>query len=165
MFENALEGIFQSTPEGKYISLNPAMARILGYDSPEEMIDRIGDISSQVYVDAQRRKQFEFQLRRRNGEVKNWQDLVYRRDKTVIWIEEDTRAVSDSQGNLLYYEGIVRDISDRKRQEEQLQKQLQDLRIEIDQNKREKDVAQITQSDYFQELQAEAESLRFDDDW
>ncbi len=141
------------------------MARILGYDSPEEMIDRIGDISSQVYVDAQRRKQFEFQLRRRNGEVKNWQDLVYRRDKTVIWIEEDTRAVSDSQGNLLYYEGIVRDISDRKRQEEQLQKQLQDLRIEIDQNKREKDVAQITQSDYFQELQAEAESLRFDDDW
>ena len=66
---------------------------------------------------------------------------------------------------MLYYEGIVRDISERKRVEQQLKQQLKDLKIEIDQNKREKEVAKITQSDYFQELQAEAESLRFDDDW
>ena len=163
IFENALEGIYQSTPEGKYISVNPAMARIYGYDSPEIMIDSITNISN-IYVDPQRREEFKLKLQQEK-EVKNWQDRVYRQDRSIIWIEEDTRAVYDSQNNLLYYEGIVRDISDRKRLEEQLKQQLADLRVEIDHNKRQTDVAQITQSDYFQELQAEAENLRFNDDW
>lgn len=164
IFENALEGIFQSTPEGKYISINPAMAKIYGYASPEEAIEQIDNIGSQVYVDPQRRGEFQLCLQQ-NGEVKNWQEQIYRQDKSITWIEEDTRAVYDSQGNLLYYEGIVRDISDRKRQEEELKQQLQNLIVEIDQNKRQTDVAQITQSDYFQELQEEAESLRMNDDW
>lgn len=164
IFENALEGIYQSTPDGKYISVNPTMARIYGYTSPQSMIASIDSISSQVYVDSQRREEFKLKLQR-DREVKNWQDRVYRQDGSIIWIEEDTRAVYDSQQNLLYYEGLVRDISDRKRKEEQLKQQLQNLKIEIDQNKREQDVAQITQSDYFQELQAEAESIRSDEDW
>lgn len=164
IFENALEGIYQSTPEGKYISVNPAMARIYGYASPTEMIDAISSISHQVYIDSERRQEFKSKLQT-DREIKNWQDRVYRQDNSIIWTEEDVRAVYDSQDNLLYYEGLVRDISDRKRQEEQLKQQLQDLRIEIDQTKREIDVAQITQSDYFQELQAEAESIRSNDDW
>ena len=164
IFENALEGIYQSTPEGQYISVNPALARIHGYANPEAMIASISSISSQVFVDSQRREEFLLKLQQ-DKEVKNWQDRVYRQDGSIIWIEEDTRAVYDSQQNLLYYEGLVRDISDRKRQEEQLKQQLQNLKIEIDQSKREKDVAQITQSDFFQELQAEAQSIRSDDDW
>ena len=164
IFENALEGIYQSTPDGRYISVNPAMARIYDYASPELMIASVNSISSQVYVDPQRREEFKLKLQQ-DREVKNWQDRVYRRDGSIIWVEEDTRAVYDSQRNLLYYEGLVRDISDRKRQEEQLKQQLQELKIEIDQNKLEKDVAQITQSDYFQELRAEAESIRSDDEW
>ena len=164
IFENALEGIYQSTPDGRYISVNPAMARIYDYASPELMIASVNSISSQVYVDPQRREEFKLKLQH-DREVKNWQDRVYRRDGSIIWVEEDTRAVYDSQRNLLYYEGLVRDISDRKRQEEQLKQQLQELKIEIDQNKLEKDVAQITQSDYFQELRAEAESIRSDDEW
>lgn len=164
IFENALEGIYQSTPEGQYISVNPALARIHGYANPEAMIASISSISSQVFVDSQRREEFLLKLQQ-DKEVKNWQDRIYRQDGSIIWIEEDTRAVYDSQQNLLYYEGLVRDISDRKRQEEQLKQQLQNLKIEIDQSKREKDVAQITQSDFFQELQAEAQSIRSDDDW
>jgi hypothetical protein len=128
------------------------------------MIASITDITRQVYVDSQQRVEFECQLQQ-NGAVKNWQYRVYRQDRSIIWIEEDTRAVYDFQGNLLYYEGIVQDISDRKRQEQLLQQELQDLKIEIDQQKRQKEVDKITTSDYFQELQAEAENLRLEDDW
>ena len=163
IFENALEGIFQSTPEGKFISVNPAMAKIYGYQSPEELISSIEDIGRQTYVNPQDRINIG-RILAEKGKLRNFEYQAYQKDGSKIWLEEDSRIVRDSQGTVLYYEGIVRDISERKRVEQQLKQQLQDLKIEIDRDKREKEVAKITQSDYFQELQAEADSLRFDDD-
>jgi PAS domain S-box-containing protein len=163
IFENALEGIFQATPDGHYISVNPAMARIYGYDSPEEMIATVTKIS-RLYVDPSHQDEFE-RLMESKGEVKNLEYQVYRKDGSIVWVEEDTRAVRDRSGNLLYYEGLIQDISQRKRQEDELRRQLQELRVEIDHQKRQQDVAKIIQSDYFQELKENTEGLDIDEFW
>ena len=164
IFENALEGIFQATPDGQYISVNPALADIYGYSSPEETLAAVRDIGEQIYVERDSFAEYQRQIQER-GEIKNWEYQAYRQDGSIVWVEEDTRVVKDSNGKLLYYEGIIQDITQRKQQEEEIKRQLAELQIGIDQQKLAKEVAQITQSDYFQELQAEAESLRFDDDW
>jgi PAS domain S-box-containing protein len=162
IFENALEGIFQSTLDGRYLRVNPAMARIHGYDSPEEMMTLVQKISQQIYVDSACRDQF-VHLMAINGEVKGLQYQIHRRDGQLTWVEENTRAVHDADGNLLYYEGFVKDITARKQEEEALRSQLQALRIEIDQQKRQQDVAQVMQTSYFQQLQAEVDQLRYQD--
>jgi PAS domain S-box-containing protein len=164
IFENALEGIFQGTEDGHFIRINPAMARIYGYDSPQEMMATVTQIGSQIYVDANSLSEF-YRRMKEDGKVKGFEYRVYRKDGSIIWVQEDARVVYDSNGNALYYEGLIQDITERKHREEDLQRQLQELRIEIDQNKREKDVAQITQSDYFQELQQAAANIQLDDDW
>jgi PAS domain S-box-containing protein len=164
IFENALEGIFQTNPDGHYIRVNPAMARIYGYQSPEEMIANITEIVTQIYVDPSYRYQFKRMIAEK-GEIKEFEYETYRRDGSKIWVEENTRAVRDAKGNILYYEGIIKDITQRKQEEENLRRQVEELRIEIDQQKRALQVAEITQTSYFQELQAEVESLRLDDDF
>jgi len=163
IFENALEGIFQSTPEGRYMSVNPAMARIYGYDSPQEMIDSINQIEKQIYVNAKDRYWFQDKMQT-DGAIQDWQYEVYRRDGQKIWLSEHTRAVHDGAGNVLYYEGIVQEITKRKQEEDDLKRQVAELRIEIDQQKRDHQVKEITQSSYFMELQSELEMLTFDDD-
>ncbi len=164
IFENALEGIFQSSPEGRFISVNPAMARIYGYDSPQEMLDAVTDIATQVYVDPEDQTVFRDQMAAQ-GQVKNFEYRVYQRDGDIIWIQEDTRAVRDNAGQVLYYEGMIQDITDRKRREADLRKQLEDLKIEIDQKKREKEVASLTESSFFQEVQQEMAEVNLDEFW
>ena len=135
--ENAVEGIFQATPSGQYLSANPALARIYGYDSPEDLINSIQDISRQLYLNPNRYKEFVAAIEADN-EVKEFESLVQRKDGTVIWIAENTRAVRDcavskrdalaskpsakgeQQGKLLYYEGTVSDVTERKLIEEAL---------------------------------------------
>jgi PAS domain S-box-containing protein len=164
IFENALEGIFQATSDGHFISVNPAMSNILGYDSPQQMIASVTEISTQLYVDPNTRQEFN-RVMEEQGAVKNFEYQAYRQDGSVTWIQEDTRAVRDTAGKLLYFEGIIQDINKRKQNEELIKQQLQELKIEIDQQKRQYEVAKITQSDYFQEIQAEAENLQFDEFW
>lgn len=164
IYENALEGIFQSTLEGQFISVNPAMAEIYGYESPAEMVSRITDISTQIFVNPKDRETFK-QLMEQQGEAKRLVYQVYRKEGSIIWVEEDTRAVRNDGGKFLYYEGIVRDITDRKRQEEEIKRQLEELRIEIDQKKRSQEVAMITQSDYFQSLQEEVAEVNLEEFW
>jgi PAS domain S-box-containing protein len=120
IFENALEGIFQSSPDGKFISVNPAMARIYGYNSPQEMIEQITNIGEQLYVNASQRDEFR-RLMKDQGKVQNFEFPAYRQDHSIIWAQMDARAVRDRQGQIAYYEGIVQDISDRKRQKEILE--------------------------------------------
>ncbi|MGB3532162.1 MAG: PAS domain S-box protein [Microcoleaceae cyanobacterium] len=164
IFENALEGIFQSTPEGKYIKVNPALASLYGYESPEEMIKSIDDVSSQIYVDPNVYDRF-IESMAKYGQVKDLEYQIYRKDGGIIWIEEDTRSVCDTNGNLLYYEGIIQDITQRKQEAEKLMRQLQELQIEIDHQKREQDVKKITQSNYFQELKSEVNEIEIDSFW
>ncbi len=116
IFDNAIEGIFQSSSEGRYITVNPAMARIYGYDSPQELLENISDISKQIYVDSQDRATLNRRLEKEDI-VNNFESQVYRNDGTVIWISENVRAVRDEEGKILYYEGFVTDISDAKNRE------------------------------------------------
>ncbi|HIK42000.1 MAG TPA: PAS domain S-box protein [Thermoleptolyngbya sp. M55_K2018_002] len=163
IFENALEGIFQSTPEGRLITINPAMARIYGYDSPADMIASITDIGEQMYVEPSLRLQVKAVLATQ-GFLKGFEFRSYCKDGSIIWTAMDARAVYDSGGTLLYYEGIVQDVTERKRKEEDLKRQLEQLEIQIDQSRRAQEVAEIVQTDYFQKILEEAESLRYLDD-
>jgi PAS domain S-box-containing protein len=164
IFENALEGIFQSSTEGKYINVNPAMAKIYGYDSPREMLDSIADILTQVYVDPLDRADFQ-RLVEEFDRVKNFEYRAYRKDGEIIWVQEDTRAVRDSEGRLLYYEGMVQDITERKKREEELKRQLEELKVEIDQQKRKQEFSTLTKSTYFQEVRQEISEVNLDEFW
>jgi PAS domain S-box-containing protein len=114
IFENAVDGIFQTTPDGVYISANSALARIYGYDSPEELMATLSHhIDQQLYLDPQRRNEF-ISLMEQHEAVTDFESQVYRRDGSIIWISENARLVKDQNGITLYYEGIVKDISDRK---------------------------------------------------
>ncbi|NEQ77033.1 MAG: response regulator [Okeania sp. SIO2C9] len=131
--ENAVDGIFQSTPSGRFISANMALARIYGYHSPEELLKDIKDVSRQLYVKTNRRQEFVAAIRVDNA-VYNFESLIYRKDGQTIWISENARAVHDSQGKLLYYEGTVSDITERKMAQEALkfqQEQMEQLLLNI----------------------------------
>lgn len=117
IFENAIEGIFQSTSDGHYLQVNRALARIYGYDSPEAMIEGLRDIGEQLYLQPGRRDEF-IRLMRDEGVVTNFESRVYRKDRSVIWISENAHTVTNADGELLYYEGTVEDITERKAYEE-----------------------------------------------
>ncbi|WP_135079913.1 EAL domain-containing protein [Terasakiella sp. SH-1] len=117
--ENATEGIFQTTPEGRYILANPALARLYGYPTPETLIKDLTNIETQLYIDPQRRQKFT-RLLKENDEVINFESQIRRKDKSSIWISENARAIRDDKGQLLYFEGFVRDITTRKENERQL---------------------------------------------
>lgn len=119
IFENTIEGIFQTTPEGKYLSANRALARIYGYQSADELMRSLTDISRDLYVEPGRRAEF-VALMEKHDVVSGFESRIYRRDKTMIWISENVRAVRDRQDKLLYYEGTVEDITERRRNEEDL---------------------------------------------
>jgi diguanylate cyclase (GGDEF)-like protein/PAS domain S-box-containing protein len=119
IFENAIEGIFQSTPDNGYLAVNPALARIYGYESPQEMIAMLHDIEHKLYVEPQRRSEFR-QLMARDGVVSNFESRVYRRNGEIIWISENARAVHDSEGRLLFFEGTVEPITERKLHEAEI---------------------------------------------
>ena len=119
IYENAVEGIFQTSPEGQYISANRALARIYGYDSPEDLTSSVRDISRMLYVEAGRREEF-VRTMQQHDVVNAFESPIYRKGGEVIWISENVRAVRDQRGRLLYYEGTVEDITGRKRAEMQL---------------------------------------------
>lgn len=119
IFENAVEGIFQSTVKGHFISINPATAHMHGYDSPEEMIKAVFDIEAQLYVDQERRKEY-VRLLKDKERVENFEAEMYRKDGSKIWTSMNVRAVRDDAGNILYFEGAIEDITERKLAEEKL---------------------------------------------
>ncbi|KAM3098616.1 response regulator [Phormidesmis sp. 146-12] len=118
IFENSTEGIFQTTPTGEYLSVNPALVRIYGYQSPEELISHLSN-SNQRYVDPDRHADF-VQLINRDDRIADFESQVYRQDGSVVWISESAVAVRDHDGSLLFYVGTVQDIDDRKRTAQEL---------------------------------------------
>ena len=120
IFDNATEGIFQSTPGGRYLVVNPAMARIYGFHSAEEMITSITDISTQIYVDQKEREKFIKKLVGFNV-VEEFEARNYRKDGSIIWTSTNARAVRNSDGEILYFEGFSQDITTRKKADRSLQ--------------------------------------------
>jgi|GEM_PF-1072218 len=116
LFENAVMGVFQSTPEGRFLSVNPATATMCGFDSPDEMIESVTDIAAQHYVDPADREQFTRAMEEQ-GFVRNFEHRTYRRDGSVFWVSVNARAVRDRQGRITHYEGTHEDIQGRKEAE------------------------------------------------
>lgn len=121
IFENAVEGIFQSTVDGQYTIVNPMLANIYGYDSPEELMASLTNISQQVYVSAQRRLEFTQEMREK-GLVQGFESQVYRKDGSIIWVSEGARTLLNEAGEIVGYEGTVEDITPRKQAEDELLK-------------------------------------------
>ncbi|MFZ2445235.1 MAG: PAS domain S-box protein [Syntrophobacteraceae bacterium] len=121
IFENALEGIFQTTTDGRYIAANPAHAKMLGYDSPDELMSSTADIGRQIYADPARRVEIK-RLLTRDGQVKDFHTQLRHRDGTTIWVTIDATSIRSPDGNVLYYQGSMLDITDRKRAEEEREK-------------------------------------------
>jgi diguanylate cyclase (GGDEF)-like protein/PAS domain S-box-containing protein len=113
IFENAIEGIFQSTLDGQYLVANPALAGIYGYASSEELIHALNNIQHQLYVMPTRREEFVNEIATK-GKVQNFQSQIYRKDKSIIWISENARLVYDKDNQPIYYEGTVEDITELK---------------------------------------------------
>ena len=126
IFDHLVEGIFRTTISGNYLLANIALARIYGYDSPVELIASIKDIADTLYVEHGRREEFA-RLMSENDTLSGFESKIYRKDGSIIWISENCRAVRDAQGKLLYYEGTVEDITDRKRAEEQIRRATSEL--------------------------------------
>lgn len=122
IFENAVEGIFQTSLTGQYLDANPSLARIYGYETREELMDDLVNIQTQLYVDPNRRDDFKM-LMDMNGKVHNFESQVYRKDGEVIWISENARSVTNNLGEILYYEGTVEDITERRNYEEKIRHQ------------------------------------------
>ncbi|MBI5685038.1 MAG: PAS domain S-box protein [Verrucomicrobia bacterium] len=134
IFQNAVEGIYQSTPDGKILSANPAMAAIHGYASPEEFIADIHDAGQQLYVDPERRKEFK-RLMEAQGEVRGFESHVRRKDGRLIWISANAWAVRGADGKILRYEGTVEDITERKQAEATLLAEATRRRILIERSR------------------------------
>ena len=119
VFDHLVEGIFQTTPTGRYLMANAALARIYGYSSPEELIQGLTDIGGRLYVEEGRRDEF-IRLMQEHDTITRFESRIYRKDGSVIWISENCRAIRDSQGRLLYYEGTVEDTTQRRQAEEKV---------------------------------------------
>jgi len=117
IFDNAIDGIYRSSPNGRQLRANPALVRLNGYDTEEEMLRSVNDIATEWYVEPGRRAEFMESLER-DGRVENFVSEIYRhKTRERIWISENARLVRDPRGKPLFYEGTVRDIT-RLRQAE-----------------------------------------------
>jgi PAS domain S-box-containing protein len=128
IFENATEGIFRSTPDGRVIAANQALAGMFGYETPEELMSSITNIGQQMYVSPQRRSDFK-RLLESDGSVQDFEVEGNRRDGTRIWVHVNARVVRDEHGRNAFYEGTIQDITQNKRTEAILRESERKLRL------------------------------------
>src|SRR5262249_25116089 len=113
IFDHLVEGIFQTTADGRYMVANAALARIYGYNSPEELMRSVTDIARTLYVQPGRREEFVRKMQEQDT-ITDFESQIYRKDGSVIWISENCRAIRNQQGALMYYEGTVEDVTLRR---------------------------------------------------
>ncbi|NJO40752.1 MAG: response regulator [Cyanobacteria bacterium CRU_2_1] len=110
IFEHAIEGIFQMSPDGRYLDANPALARLYGYSSPQDLMNSVTNPQQQLYLQPERWDILTAHLQL-HDEVLGFESQIRRRDGSMIWITENIRAIRDANRLLLYYEGMVQDIT------------------------------------------------------
>jgi PAS domain S-box-containing protein len=116
IFENSIEGIYQTTRDGQFVSANPSLAAMYGYDSALDLMNRVADVSREIYVDPKRHEELLARLDA-GGSAMGFESQIRRKDGTLIWISESARAVVSGTGDGVYYEGTVEDITQRKHAE------------------------------------------------
>jgi PAS domain S-box-containing protein len=117
LFEGSVDGIYVTTPAGALLNANPALARMMGYDTPEDLIRSIGDITQSIYVHPAARAEYQ-RLMQRDGMVREFEYQVRQRGGGILWISDSATVVRDEKGEVIRYEGTVRDITDQKRAED-----------------------------------------------
>src|SRR5690606_33430311 len=113
LFENVMEGVYSSTCEGRFVSVNPALARMVGHATPEDLL---AQPTASIYHHSHERCAI-LRAIERDGEVRNAQFQLQRIDGTTLTVIENARAVHDAGGRVVGYEGTIADISERKRAE------------------------------------------------
>jgi PAS domain S-box-containing protein len=113
IFENAVEGLYVTTPDGRFLSANPALARILGYENPAALLQAVNDIQRQVYRKPSRRDEF-FALIAQSDELVDFESEIVRRDGSTCWISESVRVVRNPDGSIDHFEGVATDITQRR---------------------------------------------------
>ena len=119
IIDNSADGIYQSTPDGKFVMVNPSMAGIFGYASPAEMIYQVQNIGIQIYADPADRQNMS-EMITRQGHIENYEMQVLKKDGSRIWVSANIRILRNDDGTAQFYEGILEDISERKRAEEEI---------------------------------------------
>ena len=117
LFEGSVDGIYVTTPAGALLNANPALARMMGYDTPQDLIDGIADVADQIYVHPEARAEYQA-LMQRHGTVREFEYQVRARDGRVLWLSDSATVARDDTGKVVRYEGTVRDITDQKRAED-----------------------------------------------
>jgi PAS domain S-box-containing protein len=117
LFQGSVDGIYVTTPAGALLNANPALAQMMGYETPEHLIHSISDIAHAIYVHPAARAEYQL-LMQRDGRVREFEYQVRRRDGAVLWLSDSATAVRDEAGEVVRYEGTVRDITDQKRAED-----------------------------------------------
>jgi PAS domain S-box-containing protein len=130
IFENATEGIYQTTPGGQFITANPSMAKMFGYESPDDLIKSVTDIGTQLYTDPQDRIRVTTLLEKQ-GFVNGLELKLLKKNKEIIWVRANDRVVKDNEGRIKYFEGSLEDITQRKEAEENLRLQKELDRIMV----------------------------------
>lgn len=129
IFDNAVVGIFQSTLDGRFISANLALAQILGYDAPDDLMGSIDDIRQQLYVNPKQRDTFIKRIEQEK-QIVAFEAQYRRKDQRIIWGALNARLVQDEQGDIHHYEGFLQDITDRKQAEAEIQRLKEQLQAE-----------------------------------
>ncbi len=151
IFENSISGIFQTTIDGKYINLNKTLAEIYGYESVQQMMDEVVNIQSQVYVNPQRRREFQ-EIIEKYDTITDFESEIYRRDRSKIWISENVRVLRDDQNRIICYEGTVEEITQRKLAEIALEEANQKI-INLNQQLKEENLRMSSELDVTRRLQ------------
>jgi PAS domain S-box-containing protein len=131
IFEGSVDGIYVTTPEGRILNANPALAQMMGYDSPRDLIEGVSNISESIYVDPAARDEYLLRMRR-DGMVREFEYQVRQRDGSILWLSDSATAVSDETGRVVRHEGTVRDITNQRRAEQALAESRRQLQSVID---------------------------------
>ncbi|GAB6058932.1 PAS domain-containing sensor histidine kinase [Desulfonatronum parangueonense] len=118
LFENAPVGVFQATPEGRYLTVNSEMAHLFGFATPGEMVDQVESISAQLYVRPEDREVYKEKLRA-HGQIKNFVTEMVRRDGTTFWASLNTKVKPGAKGSPIY-DGFLMDVTERRLAEHEL---------------------------------------------
>ncbi len=131
IFENALDGIYRTTPEGRFIAANSAMAKMFGYNSSDELIELITDIGTQVYVNEDDRLNMQSTLET-YGSINGFEAMVRKKDGNILWARINNWAVRDSHGKIKYHEGTLEDITERKVSGRELERSVSVLKATLE---------------------------------